>query len=712
MLGRWLVLLIALAASSSCGKVRLLPIAPVFSQADAVWFAAEQTLFVFYRVDAQQGLTGLSRVQLSYTTDDEDVDFTDIDVFPTVHTHIPIDCGTQALCGSTSIRVAAEPRNVELRLLYNPEGVANERASNLVYNVVGAGPAPNSRSFVVYGVFADGNELVQWRGRHQFPTVRNARATNLGLRRDFTVRDQRTGAVPSPPIGNPYGYAIPCPEGFEATGFPELTTNERAIFNSDRLPVQAGAASGVCAEVSVRDGTGSFTSSAYARKNPEVRNAFPELRSPIREATVLPFFIGPCTRTISEEHEEMQRQRLQMENVPTYCSDEAASPGFRFQLAVDFVDAIQAARPAGNDMVLVIAVHQDDPNVAAAVEQALSDVLPRERHRSSPRAVGAFVFDSQSRTLSRPGVDKTVLWCPSVIPLSGLPNASERSCPILPDEFGVIFGPIEVDTLPILPPRDDYLDFIRDFSPRQAGVVENLRFLAPEFPVTSDHRDLDDFGVVTFFNGETISADADDAFSYCPSEEFEPFVARSALMQNPQLAYLLADYCLDETTPTPPDSGVSAFALPPIDDLPTGYVDSSICDAVLLGLLPIDALPEWHSTFSETEYEVGLFWEFPFLTKMDYQAVVAASITAFGVSVPFGFASEDQSLFGAERWDQDTFPLADRLEHCRRFCDHPTFDNAGVYNVRSPFRGTYARGCYEPRFPSPDDENVGFPIDP
>jgi len=702
--------LVALVAG--CGKVRLNDVGASFVQADATWFEVEETLFVFYQVDAAQGLGSLSQVELRYTTDDEIVDWTPITELPTVHTHVPVDCGVESRCGSTSLHVTAEPREVELRLRYHPDGELHLDA-NIAYFVQGAGQGVASRSFVVYGVFDASNRFVQWRGRHEIPNVRNRRAQQLGLRRDFTVREQRYATLPLPTGDNPYGYALGCPGTAVRVSLPEITTNTRAVFNASPLPVEAGDASGVCAEVSVRDGTGSFTSNAFAYKNPETRSAYPELRSPIREATVLPFFLEPCSRVISEDHAAMQRQRLQMEGVESYCTEEAGSPGFEFQLAVAFLEAIEQERPAGNDMVLVIGVNQDDPAVSDALERALANVLPRERQRSSPRVSGAFVFDSESRLLEESGVEQTALWCPATVRPSVPPNASTLSCPTLPDDFGLILGPLEIDALPILPPRVDYLEFIEDFSRRQAGSVDNLRFLTPEFPTTAEHTDLGDFGVATFLNGETITADADDAFSFCRPEGFQPFVVRTDLMQNPQLAYLLADYCLS-TEPTPTDSGlVTPVILPPGIELPTDNygIGGSICDAILLGLLPIESLPDWHGVFAETEYKLGLFWEFPFLLKMDYEAVIAASVSAFGVSVPFGFARPDQALYGAEVWEQDVFPIDPTLTQCRRFCDHATFDGAGVYQVRQPFRTTYAQACYLPRFQDPLDYSR-FPLDP
>lgn len=718
----------------SCGKVRLFDVGAEFVQADITWFEGEETLFVFYQVNALQGLNQLSAVEISWDGP-EPRDWTPIEDLPKVHTHIPADCGVTSLCGSTSLHVPGEPTRVRLRLRYHPDAESNVSAQPL-YNVVGDGPPPASRSFLVYGIFDERNVLIQWRGRHQFPTIRNQRAERLGLRRDFTVRDQRYGIVGTAPSNNPYGYGEPCPDGFTATDIPELTSNRRAVFNLEELPQASFGASAVCAEVSVRDATGSYTTDAYARKNPEIRSAFPRYENPVREATVLPFFLAPCGRIISTEHEEMQRQRLQMPGVPVTCTDDALSPAFTFQLAVAFLDAIETARPAGNDMVLAIGIHQDDDAVSAAVEEALATFLPEERHRTSPRVAGAFVFDSEARRITMEGVDKTTLWCPSLIGNAGF-SASAVSCPKLPDDPALLLGPIAIDTLPILPDREEYLDFIDDFSVRLAGTINELTYRVPEFTPTTDHRDLGDFGVVTFANGEAITADGDDAFSYCATKEPLPFVVRSALMESPQLAYLLADYCVS-TTPTPGDSGRGGGEdtepqpvggpTPGVgpDDY-TGYgKGSSICDAILAGLLPIDALPDWHSVFGESRYEIGLFWEFPFLLQLEYEARTAASVTAFGVTIPFGFGSEDQSFFGSRLWrDREEIPKKKKafkpdpydidsiLQHCRRFCDHPTLDGAGVYNVLAPFRATYARACYRPRFPDPNDENFdGFPLDP
>lgn len=673
----------------SCSKVPIYDVEAFFTLADAAWFEEEETLFLFTEVHAEQGLGEPSVIEVTYITDTERVPWTPIDELPSVHTHLPVDCGVDAMCGSNSVHVSDRPRDVRIRLRFHRDGeLALEARST--YNAVDAGAAHSHRSFVVYGVFDEANERMQWRGRHQFPTLRNQRAEELGLRRTFTIRDPRYGRGENVVSKtNPYGYGVDCPARFEPTGLGELTTDERAAFYPEKLPLEAFTASLVCAQATVEDATGTFTTGAIAQKNPEVRPAFPVLRSPIRDARPVPFFLGPCERVISEEHEDMQRQRLHIANVPTTCTDDWETPGFFDDLVVRFTDAVERARPEGEDMVLVVALHRDEPGLAELLEEALARVVPAERHRSTPRLAGAFVLDSDIRSLQRLDLEPVTLWCPADLPLSELPDASSRTCAIAPDNPDLVIGPFSFGALPVLPSRAQYLDFIDTYSDAQAGRVEEIHYRVPEFAATSDHIDLGPYGTVTFLNEEVITADANDAFSFCADEESLLFQFRSNFMQSDLIDYV-------------------------------GYIDpyycylvgipASICTAAAAGVAPVEVLPDWHELFGERTYELGIYWDFPFLLRMDYRLVGAGSISAFGLSVPFGIGSPAEAYYGTFIWTQDEFFLEDALTQCERFCDHPTFDSAGVYHVTDPFRTTYLHNCYLPVFPELGDS--GFPLDP
>ena len=87
-----------------------------------------------------------------------------------------------------------------------------------------------------------------------------------------------------------------------------------------------------------------------------------------------------------------------------------------------------------------------------------------------------------------------------------------------------------------------------------------------------------------------------------------------------------------------------------------------------------------------------------------------ATALPFGLSVPFGFTTNGESYLGSVVWTADEIDMADVLTQCDRFCDHPTFDSAGVYQVQDPFRSTYMNRCYLPDYPVLGDG--GFPPDP
>jgi hypothetical protein len=433
----------------------------------------------------------------------------------------------------------------------------------------------------------------------------------------------------------------------------------------------------VCAEATVTDATGPYTTGAIARKNPEVRPAFPVLNSPAHDATPLKFFLGPCDRTISVAHEQMLRQRLQLGDTPTTCTDDWSRPDFVDGLVVDFRAAIESTRPAGNDMVLVVGLEQDEPEVEDLLEQALVQVLPDERFRSSPRVAGAFVLDSEPHDLGLSDLDPVTLWCPSTEHASG----ASATCAIQPDLPDLKLGPFTFDSLPILPTRDDYLDFIDTYSEAQAGQVDSIAYRTPEFATTTVHVPLGEYGAATFLNGEQIAADRADAFSYCTSDDPAVFVFRSDRL----------------------DGGA------PVNCRRLGLPEE-VCLSAALGLVPLQYLPDWHNALGESSYDLGVVWDFPYLLRMDYEVVTAGAVGAFGLSVPFGLATPAESYYGTAVWTADQFSLEDALLQCTRFCDHPTFDSAGVYHVTDPFRSAYAHQCYLPDYPKPGDG--GFPRDP
>lgn len=671
------------ALLAACPKVPIADIEARFALSDAAWFEDEQTLFYFFEIEAEQGISDASVVEVRYTTDDEVMPWTKLSELEPVHTHLEVDCGANKICGSFSLHVPLEPRAVGIRMRYHVDGPL-ALDTEPVFNAVYSGPAHTNRSFLVYGVFTEDNRRVQWRGRHRFPTLRNQRVQELGLRRRFDVDAHAYGAVTVDFASNPYGYATGCPGGLEPAALPPVGTEARAVFDEAELPVEASDAPAVCARVTVHEPAEPFVTSALARKNPEVERAFPVLRSPVKAATPIRFYLTPCMRTIEARHEQMLRQRLLFEDGAPYCIDDWDRPGFVDELVVLFRDAVDRTRFEGRDMVLVIGLNRDDPAVADRLEEALAQVVPLERDRGSPRLVGAFVFDSAIRNIRDDALSRVVLWCPAQVVDEDLQDvvvdASRISCGILADNENLVLGPFSLSTLPILPSRDRYIDFIETYSEGQAGRVTAHTYLAPEFTPTTDNQEFEGF-VASFLNGEAITAAPDDAFSYCAPEALQPFVFRSQISQSPALD------CPEDGRPAPD------FCLPPGQDF-----------------LPIELLPEWHEALEEPRYELGLVWDFPWLLRLEYEAVGAANASAFGLSLPFGFGFDQVDELGTQVWLQSEFPLGDTLLRCNRYCDHPTFDSAGVYQVTDTFREAYRAACYRPVFPAVGDSS--FPLDP
>ena len=651
---------------AACTKVPLTQVHVGFTLADATWFEDEETLFVFYQVEADQGLGAASQLELSYVTDNVSSPWTPLAEIPPVHTHLPVDCGPKMRCGSTSLHVAKVPTQVRLQLRYHRDSALTLPAT-VALHVVGQGPPQTQRSLLVYGVFDASNTHVQWRERHQFPALRNEEVQALGLRRSLRIGFTSFGDAGDVFGGNPYGYAFQsvCPGNFTGLGGPPLVTEERALFATDALPLSASTAPHVCAFATVTDAKGGFTSAALAQKNPEVRAAFPSLHSPIKTDTELGFVLHPCQRTISAEHLAMQTQRLQLEGAPEICIDDWQQPGFADALAARFKLAIDQTRLAGNDMLLTVALHHDDTTgaLAAGVEDALAQVLPFERDKSSPRVSGAFVFDSFGHALGKGPLRNLVLWCPAI----GLPEdldkvlpGAQTACALQPDVPDLKLGPFAFSNLPILPTRAQYLTFSSKYSQAQAGSTKSLTFRAPERTPLSVNFPLGDYGLATFFNNETIAAAPTDVFSFCAGD---------------------------------PLAGAVVFQTDAIPDVQ-----------------PLALLPTVQQSSPQPLYALGIAWDFPFLMRLEYVATVAAKVTAFSVTVPFGISRTDQKYYGTELWKTGDFSLSDTLSQCTRFCDHPTFDSAGVYNVRALFRDVYPNACYRPRFPALGDG--GFPRDP
>ena len=654
----FLCALFTLAFSSACEvRVPLVDVEARFTTADATWFEEESTLFVFYRVEAEQGLSENSRVELTFRTDRAFQEFVDINTLPAVHTHERADCGDRTICGSMSIRVSQRPRDVEVRLRYHVDGELF-LIPQTAFHIVARGEAHLSRSAIVYGVFNETNNRVQWRLRHQFPAIRNGFAQALGLRRDFRIENQGIGDV-LVPERNPYAYGLTpsCPQTFETLGWQNIATNDRALFAEEQSDVTLATFNSICASAIVTDGEGEFQTGAYAQRNPEVQEAFPALQSPLSEVRQLRFLLELCDEFPDNPHRDMQKQRLFLTDSDRLCVEDFRSAAFADRFTNLLTDIVNEERVQGEDMVLMFAVHRERGIVGLAerLEQALAPLVRNESSRPSPHLSGVFVFDSFAHNIIDPDVGRFVLWCPAS-PFGNNPSAT--NCPIQANP-PLVIGQVELNSAPILPEREQYEDFIEDFGVANGGTMESITIRAPQRTTISDNVPLGDFGLATFFNNEAISTEADDAFSFCQSE----------------------------------NANVIAFRVEGLDDV-----------------FPLSAIGEVQEFGNFSRYELGLAWEFPFLMELQFETTLAPNVNTVDVVIPFGISTPGEEFRGSQVWQSDAFDLSETLLQCKRFCSHPTFDSAGVYNVLERFNPAYRAQCYAPLFPvAPGDP---FPLDP
>lgn len=665
----WLAGAAVLAAwAAGCEpRVPLTDVGAAFTIADLTWVGSEQTLFVFYRVDALQGLSEASQLELAFTTDEHVQEFAPLASFAQIHPHVAVSCGPATLCGSASIRVEQPPRQAGLRLRYHKEGEMTLDAEPALH--VLELPERYRGSALVYGVLTEDNTRIQWRLRHQFPALRNEEVEALGLRRAFRVSDAAHGSLDPARVegfiagGNPYGFgSSDCPGVSQPLDWQPVLTEERAIFQPEELPRAASTSAHVCATAELIDANGTFTAVAIAQKNPEVRPAFPALRTPARIATPLRFLLQTCDAIISEEHRQMQMQRLFLSDADAICLDDIAPARLTDELVRALQTRVDGARAGGEDMILMIALQRPDDatSLAGSLEQALIRLAAAEENKSSPRAVGAFVFDSAGRRSVPRRLARFALWCPSSSASDDLdaPDLAARDCALAPEQE-LVLGPLRLEGLPILPTRRQYDTFLGRYGEARAGRVRELTVRAPTRTPTSTLVDVEGFGVATFFDEERLSTPPGSAFSFCANGEPTVVVFRAS--ERPDVRALFE-------------------------------------------------LPDAHNRSAASSYELGVLWDMPWYLHLKYEAFLTAAATIVGVTIPFGPAVPGEQYLGGEQWTRDSFDLSQTLLLCSRFCEHPTFDSAGIYNVLNAFRTTFANFCYAPQFPKPGDG--GFPHDP
>jgi hypothetical protein len=666
---RYLIIGGSISIWAGCSKVPLIRMYPQVQFAQGAWFKSESTLFLFYEVSGQDGFNARSRVEYRYWSDEGDSGWIPTLQNTNVHKHEAVDCGTYALCGSISQKVSKTPSQVKLRLRYHPEGetdfVFEPSVSLIQSDLPYAG-----LSYLVYGVFNSLNTRVQWRGRHNFPNIRNLEAEKYGLRRYFKVEKETYGNLASDLVRgeNHYGFGLlpSCSGTFSPWGVDGVESHGPRGVMSLATWVPTGAADGAsCAIATTTSAVGNHVHSALAQKNPEVAPAYGTLRTPIKETDQVKVVLSPCQSSPSKKHFKMQVQRILAQETIDICLDDE-----RLEARLDafFQQKLQERTPE-KDKVFSVVFHREDSdqNSVDALVNSLKRNFQPEQSKSTPRSVGVFVYDSGALVRVPNELTSMVLWCPAkAFDDKEIPNNSQRACPVLPVSSASL-GSLSFGNLDILPGRKEYEDFIKKYGETNSGKMTKFQTLAPQNTAQTKvipfrFQDELPLGVASFFDQEVVSVEENQYFSYCPSSTFQ--------------ISLLYKNALTNQIP-----------------------------------VPLEALSTAHLLSPQPLYDLGIYWDYPFLLSIKFDSPLALDIGGSSAIVPFGIPNSNRRNYGVN-WLQEGFEVGDKLKLCKRFCTHPPFDSAGVYNVQTQWHNSYVRSCYQPKFPEGFPGEKSNPYDP
>ena len=683
---------IAAAVLSSCEKVPLRANPGEFDLLSAHYFENEKTQYVFYSVAGlradQAKLSWPARFEFALDTGETPVlskgtdGFGTVDFSKTTHRHRLVACGEGRICGSFSFQTETPPRAIRIRYHYHEKSPL-KLESNIANSLHPANQLASSQSAIVYGVFNGGNSRLQFRVQNNFGNPNSDQIENYGMERSFeTTGVKLANVTPIEQLTIQTATKIPflfpadlCAEDNRG----EAPSDEKQRFSGREAWWPQGFAreselNTACFQVRLLDQTGRMLKeqSAIARKNPVLIDETLTVASPLREARKIPLILSYCLdRANSAELTSalfLDYQRYILLGSFKGAIDACFAIGEEERFAAELEGAINAkvmaarAESAGNqDFFFTVIINQNlDRSIKSLhgiVISKLNDKIGEERARISPRLTGAFVYDSQALELrglegllNRTGI----VWCPRIDPdkkrdpSETIRLAEDANCRAF--KGGTLeLGPVnfQIPTGPF-PTLKGYEEHYKKFG-------NNGLSLNPQFGVRAVETKTNSMvgeGEIqyTFFDGERVTKAAGQGIRLCPERDQE--------LELQSLAF-------KHTNPAPGDTPV---------------LDANVAQHFLL----LDR---------EESFDVGLSWEFPFLGGLSYDSPLEGKVfDLIPISKNFG----DTQKIGDSKWQRSQWRVGRLMQKCVRFCDHPIFDEAGIYQVRANWRTNLSR-CPNPK---------------
>lgn len=645
-----------LAVVMGCEKVPLREHRGQFDLATAHWFENEKTQYLFFSIEGLR--TGQAKVSwpAEFEMAKDGGEFKRINFSEGVHQHHLVECGEGKICGSFSFKADTAATRVQIRYRYNVESPLAETIT-VPTSQHRANSGTNAQSALVYGVFNGANSRVQVRVHDNFGSPDSEQIKQYGMTRRFEVAstslaDLATFTAADLSVGNPFHFPSRECEPFvagtphDSWQFSGLEGWEQKEFDSSKPESSA------CFRVKTlnRAGVALNEAPALARRNPELGTEALSIRSPLQDSIKVPLAFGYCldrpdsAKLTSLEFLNYQRFILGMAAKGDFDACFAVGEEEDFALKVDRVikEKLQFARQTATSkrdfFFTVLINHRLAPEIdkfQEIIADKLAEAIRAETATMiSPRLVGGFVYDSRAPEARIASRSPQVVWCPRIEkPDSPTANADANCTPrragqvaIGPLNFLIPMGPF--------PTLDTYIQYVRE-NGGDRGQSRNPQ-LAVRSVQTNENSMSDPEGVnlFTFFDGQRLSFNESERLRFCFDRD------QDLTLQ--QLVFKKGD----------------------------ARSPNQVFD--------VNTAQRMASSGSAASLDVGLRWSNPFIGGFTFESPIEGKVLSF---IPISASLPGKQKIGDDVWARKNWDIGPLLQKCFRHCDHPYFDEAGVYQI-------------------------------
>lgn len=655
-----LVAALSITGFTACEKVPLREHRGQFDLATAHWFENEKTQYLFFSIEGLR--TGQAKVSwpAEFELAKGNEEFKKINFAEAVHQHQLVECGEGKICGSFSFKADTAVPRLAIRYRYNAESPLVETVA-VPTSQHRANTGSNAQSALIYGVFNGTNSRLQVRVHDNFGSPDSEQIKAYGMTRRFSV-ESTTLANVSANFDEATADTLAASDAFHfpsrecepfvrgSAGQPWQFTGSEAWAEHELDPQRPESAA--CFRIKSLDRGGRLLNEApaLARRNPELGEEALSIRSPLQDALKIPLVFGYCldrpdsARLTSPLFLEYQRYILGMSMKGGFDACFAIGEEDRFTLEVDRVikEKLQRARQdatSNRDFFFTVVIHHRFAGEFDKFQEIISEKLAQaiqleSTSMTSPRLVGGFVYDSRAPGAHIAARSPHVVWCPRIeIENSPTGNADANCTPRRAGQ--VTLGPLNF-LIPMgpFPTLDTYVKYVEE-NGGDRGQSKNPQ-LAIRSVQTNENSVSDPSGIdlYTFFDGQRLSFNATERLRFCFDRD-----------QDQTLQQLV--FKADQVRGSNP-------------------------------ILDVNAAQTLANSGRSQSLYVGLRWANPFIGGFTFESPIEGKILSF---IPISTSFPNQQKIGDELWSRSNWNLGPLLQKCQRHCDHPYFDEAGVYQL-------------------------------